>query len=319
MAFDVSGLAAYVKQDAKKIIAKQLLAAQTAEIIAKGGTVLTEVKSSEKIGNLETDAVIQDGAGCGFNASGATTFSDREITADKMKVEESLCLADLEGKYTQALLSAGVNYDDPADFDFNQYWIDRKLAKTGIAIEKLIWQGDKASGDATLNRINGYIKLLSGAAGVIQANDAAFVEGGVALATVTKANILKVLDALYNATPEEILSAPDLTFFIGSHWFRLAKLALRDANLYHFVPGSDPNVIIVPGTDLKLQRVNGLNGKNNIFGMRLSNMIAATDLLNDFTEVKVWQDPNTGLVNYSNKFKYGVNVGFASEVVEFKL
>jgi hypothetical protein len=319
MSFNVAALANYVKQNAKTIIAKQLVAAQTADIIAKGGTVKTEVKSSEQIGQLDTDAVFQDGAGCGFNPSGSTTFSQRLISAAKIKVEEALCLADLEAKYTQEMLSAGARYDDPSDFDFNQFWIDRKIQKTGIALEDAIWQGDTASGNGQLNRFDGLIKLLDDQAGVVQANVAGFVEGGAALVAMDVTNILKAMDALYKATPEAIISAPDMTYFIGTHWFRLLKLAIRNSNYYHFEPSKDRDVVYVPGTEIKIQRVNGLNSKNFIFGMRVANMVAGTDLLDDFTNVKVWFDENTELVKYSNKFKYGVNVGFTDEVVEFQI
>ncbi|RYZ36291.1 MAG: hypothetical protein EOP49_32740 [Sphingobacteriales bacterium] len=319
MAFNHADLAAYVKQNAKTLIAKQLTTAQTADIIARGGMVLTEVKTSEKIGQMETDAILQDGAGCGFTPSGTTRFSEREVTVGKIKVEEALCLADLEAKYTQELLSAGARYDDPSDFDFNQFWIDRKIAQTGNAVEKLIWQGDKQSLDGQLNRIDGLIKLLSGTAGVVQANHADYVEGGAALAKIDATNIMKAMDAIFLATPEEIIDGADMTYFIGSHWFRFLKLAIRNSNYFHYDPQKDRNIIYVPGSEMKIQRVNGLNGKNHIFGIRLSNIVAGTDLLDDFTNIKVWFDENTELVKYSNKFKYGLNVGFTEEVVEFSI
>ena len=319
MSFDVSALQNHVKKNAKQIIARQLIAAPTAAIIQAGGTVLTEVKSSQEIGTLETDAVFQDGSGCGFTPQGSTRFSTRSVTVGKIKVEEALCLSDLEAKYTQEMLSAGARYDDPSDFDFNEWWINRKIQHTGIALEKAIWQGDRATVDGQLNKFDGFRKLLSGAAGVVQANDAAFVEGGAALTEITASNIIKAMDALFLATPEEILNAEDMTFFVGSHWFRLLKLAIRNSNYFHFDPDKNRDVVYLPGSDIRIQRVNGLNGVNHIFGLRLSNMVIGTDLLDDITNVKVYFDETEELVCYSNKFKYGVNVGFTEEVVEFKL
>lgn len=319
MAFDVTGLTNYVKENAKTIIAKQLTTAQTAEIIAKGGTVLTEVKSSEKIGSLETDAVFQDGAGCGFNASGSTKFSQRLITAAKIKVEEALCLPDLEAKYTQAMLTAGVRYDSPGDFDFNQFWIDRKIAQTAIALENAIWQGDTASADAQLQRFDGLVKLLHAVAGVTQANTNGHVPGGAALVAVDGTNIMKVFDAFFDAVPDAIADKPDLTVFVPNKWFKLLKLAIRNSNYFHYDVTKDLNTIYCPGSDLKIVRVSGLAGIEKAFATTVSNMVAATDLLDDQTNVKVYYDENTELVKYSNKFKYGVNVGFLEEVVEFAI
>ncbi len=85
MGFDVSALANYTKENEALLVTSSVLGAKTASLIKSAGNVMVGVKSSEKINIMETDAIFQDGASCGFNASGSTTFTQRTVTPGKIK------------------------------------------------------------------------------------------------------------------------------------------------------------------------------------------------------------------------------------------
>jgi hypothetical protein len=128
MGFDVSALANYTKENEALLVTSSVLGAKTASLIKSAGNVMVGVKSSEKINIMETDAIFQDGASCGFNASGSTTFTQRTVTPGKIKVNEALCPKDLEAKYLQKALPTGSMYDSV--FLLSKSILKRKLRQS---------------------------------------------------------------------------------------------------------------------------------------------------------------------------------------------
>jgi hypothetical protein len=311
MAFDVSALTDYVKQEADKLVAATLLAPRTAKYISEGGNILTGVKSKEQIGALETDAVFQDGTACGFNSSGATAFSKRDVTVGAIKVQEALCLKTLEKKYTQKMLSVGATYNKPEDFSYAKFWAERKVAQTGVALEKAIWQGDTTSGNAQLNKFDGLLKIGSTVTNVNV--------GGLAIAPggINKTNILSVLDAIFMAIPTQLLESEDFRIFTGYDILRLASIAGRDSKYFQYTTEIVNGEIVIPGTNVKLIGVGGLNATEHFIGSRLSNFYIGTDLESEETKFELWYSQDNKDLRYSNEFKYGVQFGNITEVVDF--
>ena len=167
MAFDVSALANYTKDNQDALISKSLFDAKTQKLIVADGNVMTEVKSAEQINVLDTDAVFQAGGTCGFNSSGTTTFTRRAVTVGKIKVHESLCPKTLETKYLQLKMKAG---SIPEEIPFEQVYSELKAGKIAEQLETALWQGDTASGTANLARFDGLIKLLDAAGTMTVAN-----------------------------------------------------------------------------------------------------------------------------------------------------
>ena len=111
MAYNVTGLAAYTKQNVDLLVKNSVFEARTQKEILALGNVRVGVKSSEAIGRMDTDVFFQDDSSCGFNASGTTTFTQRSLVVKPIKVNEILCDKDLEPYYTQQALKAGGKYD----------------------------------------------------------------------------------------------------------------------------------------------------------------------------------------------------------------
>ena len=167
MSFDVSTLAAYTKDNQDSLITKSLFDAKTQKLIVDKGNVMTQVKSSEQINVLTTDATFQAGGSCGFNASGTTTFTRRAVTIGKIKVHESLCPKTLESKYLQLKMKAG---SQPEEIPFEQVYSEMKAGVIAEQLETALWQGDTASGNGNLSRFDGLIKLID-AAGTAASNN----------------------------------------------------------------------------------------------------------------------------------------------------
>jgi len=316
MAFNVSALADYTEQNEALLVTSSVLGAKTASLIKSAGNVMVGVKSSETINIMDTDAFFQAGGTCGFNASGTTSFTQRTVTVGKIAVMEALCPADLEAKYLQKALPTGSMYDS---VPFEQEFTEKKAKRIASQLEKAIWQGSTASADGNLNKFNGLIKLIADASASVAANASTYISGGP-VASITSANVIDVFDAVYKAIPAQVVAEDDMVIFCGQDIFRTYTIALKNANQFHYaVDVKADSEFILPGTSIKVIAVQGLNGTNKIYAMRLSNLFLGTDLLNEEERFEMFYAKEADVVRFVAKFKIGVNVAFPDEIAFFAL
>lgn len=317
MAYDVSALTTYVKENEDLLVMKSLFGSKTQSLIQSEGNVLTGVKSSEKIGIMDTDAIFQTGGTCGFNSSGATTFTQRSITVGKIKVNESLCPKTLESKYTQKKLQPGSRNES---IPFEQEYASQKSGKIAEQLETAFWQGDTASVNVNLNKFDGLIKLIDDSGSAIAANTTAIAVG----TGITSANVKTVVNSMWLNLPAAIQGKDDVRVFCGWDTFNKYIAAYADTNLFHFAPtGSEVSAangeVIIYGTNYKLTAVHGLDGTNRLFAMRMSNLFLATDLENEEERFEIFFAKEADEIRFIAEFKDGVNVAFPAEVVQFEL
>lgn len=316
MGFDVSTLAAYTEQNEALLVTDSVLGAKTAALIKSAGNVMVGVKSAETINIMDTDAIFQAGGSCGFTASGSTTFTQRTVTVGKIKVNESLCPKDLEAKYLQKALPTGSMYDS---IPFEQEFADKKAKTIAAQLEVSLWQGDLASGNVNLNKFDGLVKLVGAAAGVVAANDSTFISGAP-LNAITAANVISIFDGVYQAIPAQVVAAEDMTIFCGQDVFRTYTIALKNANQFHYsIDVKADSEFILPGTPIKVIALQGLNGTNKVYAMRVSNLFLGTDLLNEEEKFEIFYAKEADQVRFVSEFKMGVNVAFPDEIVKFIL
>lgn len=319
MAFDVSSLTNYTEQNAEQLVAQSVLGAKTASLIKSAGNVMVGVKSAETINVLSVDAVFQAGGTCGFNSSGTTAITQRTLTVGKIKVNESLCPKTLETKYLQKALPTGSIYDS---IPFEQQYTEEKAKKIAAALEVAIWQGDTASGNANLNKFDGLVKIIDAAANEVDANTSTYITGApiTAATGITASNVIAIVDGIYKAIPATIVAEDDVRIFMGMDTFRTYTVALKNANLFHYsVDAKADSEFVLPGTSIKVVAVQGLNGTNKIYALRLSNLYLGTDLLNEEEKFEIFYAKEADEVRYVVEFKIGVNVAFTDEVVKFVL
>ena len=316
MAFDVSTLAAYTEQNEALLVTDSVLGAKTAALIKSAGNVMVGVKSAETINIMDTDAIFQAGGSCGFTASGSTTFTQRTVTVGKIKVNESLCPKDLESKYLQKALPTGSMYDS---IPFEQEFADKKAKTIASQLETSLWQGDTTSVNVNLNKFDGLVKLIGAASGVVAANASTFISGAP-LSTITAGNVISIFDGVYQAIPAQVVAADDMTIFCGQDVFRTYTIALKNANQFHYsIDVKADSEFVLPGTPIKVIALQGLNGTNKVYAMRISNLFLGTDLLNEEEKFEIFYAKEADQVRFVSEFKMGVNVAFPDEIVKFIL
>ena len=314
MSFSVGTLAAYTKENEALLVASSVLGSKTASLIKDAGNVMVGVKSAETINIMDTDAIFQDGSSCGFNASGLTSFTQRTVTVGKIKVNEALCLKDLEAKYLQKALPAGSYYDSMI---YSEEYSKRKAEKIAQQLEKTLWQGNTGSVDVNLNKFSGITTLITAdGAAVVNANSVAF--HGVVETAITAGNVISIFESIYKAIPAQVVDKDDMVIFCGMDTFRTYTVALKTANQFHYTVDQKANgEFILPGTTIKVIAVQGLNGTNDIVAARISNLFIGTDLLNEEERFEIFYAKEADQVRFVSEFKMGVNFAFPDEIVKF--
>jgi hypothetical protein len=314
MSFSVGTLANYTKENEQLLVASSVLGSKTASLIKEAGTVMVGVKSAETINIMDTDAIFQDGSSCGFNASGLTSFTQRTVTVGKIKVNEALCMKDLEAKYLQKALPAGSMYDSMV---FSEEFTNRKVEKISSQLERALWQGTTGSVDVNLNKFNGLISLINTAgAAVVNANSIAL--HGVVETAITDTNVVSIFDDIYKAIPAQVVDKDDMVIFCGMDTFRTYTVKLKSSNLFHYKYDEAANgQFFLPGTNVRVIAVQGLNGTGDIVAARISNFYIGTDLLNEEERFEIFYAKEADQVRFVSEFKMGINFAFPDEIVKF--
>jgi len=309
MSFTVSSLAAYTNEQSTDLLVKALFSNKTAATLYASNQVQVGVKSAASL-NILASTVYFQADGCGYNPSGVTTFTQRNITVGAVKVEETLCPKTLEAKWMQTQIMPG----SPTMIPFEEQIGSEKAAVIAQTLETAMWQGDTASGNPNLSRFDGFSKIIAAASPTL-ANAAP-----TTFTTVTNANIDDILDQIYANVPSAVAMKTDLVCFLGVDAFKLMLVNLKNANLFHYVADAPQTMeLVYPGTNMKLIAVGGLNGTNKLFAGSLSNFYLGTDLAHEEEDVKMWYSQDADEVRVRFTFKYGVQVAFPSEVVYFTL
>lgn len=311
MSFNVSALTNYVNEQNTDILVKSLFGSKTAAMLQAAGQVQVGVKSAEALNILSSDVYFQ-ADGCGYTASGNTTFTQRTITVGKIKVEETLCPKTLESKWMQTQIAAG----SPTAVPFEQSITESKASVIAKQLEVAMWQGDTATSNTNpnTNKFDGFNKIIDAAS-------ASTIAGNTTSATaITVSNIDDILDAIYAAIPADIATADDLVCWVGIDTYKKMLTNLKNANLFHYVPDASTEMeMVYPGTNIKVVAVGGLNGTNRMFAGRLSNFFVGTDLANEEEDLRYWYSQDNDEVRFRMTCKYGVQVAFPDQLVQFTL
>lgn len=137
--------------------------------------------------------------------------------------------------------------------------------------------------------------------------------------SITVSNVEAIIDAVYKAIPVEVLDKEDTFIACGTDTFRLFTIALKTANLYHYNADAINFELFIPGTNIKLVALNGLNGTSRIIAGRRSNMFMGVDLMNEEEKFEIFYAKEADEVRLMCAFKVGTQVAFPSQVANFEL
>ena len=301
--FDVSGLAAYVDEQRDEILVKQVTRGKTLDYI----TIQEGVKGSEELKLMDDTLTYQTGD-CTMTASGDTVFTDRAIAVETLGFMKKFCQKDLAGFWTQLNLSAGAMGEDK-DLPFEEAITDYILSLHSNELDKLIWRGNKTTGSGNLAFMNGFRQFLTTGNGCVDLNTSS-------TASITNSNAYDVFYEVFTNSPEAVAESADFVCFTGRENFNKLIKNLVDLNFFHYSPDqiAQMDSVIVPGTDMVVRKVVGLNTLDNIYTGRASHFVFGTDLTGDLDNFELWYSQDDDVIYLRSKFRAGVQVPFLDQI-----
>lgn len=292
----VSSLPQYVEEKRLPLITEAVLGAKSAKLF----NLQTDIKHSAALNLLTTDVAFGDGSTCGWDDAGSQSLTQRILTVGNIKVNMSFCDRDMLAKWMgyEVKVAAGSE-----TLPFEEEFTNEVIKSIQEAVETAIYQGDTASSNVNLKAFDGLIKILTGEDGTI---DVAASTESTALAKVRK---------VYNAIPEKAFTRGNVAILVGMDTFRALVGDLVDKNLYHYNPGAPEGEVYLPGTNVRIIGVNGLNGAKKAIAASLDNLFFGTDMVNDLETFKLWYSDDNQEFRLAVKFNAGVQVAFPDEVV----
>jgi hypothetical protein len=306
--YDLAGLSSYVDQLSSDIISEAVLTPVTMKYV----NVIPGIKGTQNVNLLAETLSVQTGTTCGWNDAGDVTFTVAPLTVQSLKVNQSLCLQELNTLWLGQYLNAG-SYNETAPFE--QAIVDLQTKQIKRYNEDLIWNASSGS-----SAFSGFIELLNNTAGVVKLDTLpAYSANTVALCSVTGATVqeqankvLAQIDNIINELDRNIYDRDDIVIFMSQTQFKCYLTAIRNVNNFHF---SEPTLGQVfetfhPQTKYKVVGVPGLNGSNLIAAGPQQYFMVGVDLMSDEDSFRSWWSMDFQEVRIAVNWKIGTQIAF---------
>ena len=301
--YDLGGLTSYVDQLNSDIISEAVLSPVTMDYV----NVQVGIKGTMNVNLLSETLSVQTGTTCGWDNAGTVEFTTAPITVQALKVNQSLCLQELNTLWLGQYLNSG-SYNEQAPFE--QAIIDLQTRQIKRFNEDLLWNA--TSGTSTFS---GFKQLFANTGGVVA------LTGQTALCSVTgssaveKANsVLAQVDNLINAMDRNIYSREDIVIFMSEQQFKCYLTAVRNVNNFYIDSSVNKlgsvHTIFHPQTNYRVVGVPGLNGSNLIVLGPQQYFLVGTDLTSDEDSFRAWWSQDFQEVRMMVAWKLGTAIAF---------
>ena len=287
--FNITDVAGYVSENEFDLISKTVLntdlaAEMNVRVGLKGDTV--------QIPLLAGSFITQDGTSCGFN-SGANdvTISNVLMNIANRKYNAVYCPQVLRDTFLSQSLTAGAMQESISFGELMADYFVKELTKYN---ETFIVQGEGA--------IEGLYDLVTAGTG----GTGATLQAGTIAAWDTN-NAIAQAQALALAIPDAVADRDDLIMIVSPAAMRNYKLAVAQADLYHYGPDSDVYVI---GTNVKLVASQGCSGAAVDFKVAGPKefLILGSDLTSDYEQFSLRYSEDNDEMRAIMRWRIGVAV-----------
>lgn len=303
--YDLGGLSNYTDQLSADIVSEAVLTPITMKYV----NVIPGIKGTQNVNLLSETLVVQTGTTCGWSSQGDVTFTVAPVTVAALKVNQSLCLQQLNTLWLGQYLNSG-SYNENAPFE--QAIIDLQTKQIKRYNEDLLWNASSAS-----TSFSGFKQIFG--SGSFTANGGVKLSGQTALCSVTGSstqqqayNVLTQIDNLIIQLDRNVYDRDDIVIYMSQSQFKCYLTAIRNVNNFHF---SEPNLgqvyeVFHPQTNYKVVGVPGLNGSDLIVIGPMQYMLVGTDLASDEDSFRAWWSQDFQEVRIMSAWKLGTQVAF---------
>lgn len=233
---------------------------------------------------------------CAFTPTGTQSYVDKVLVTKRFRLDSEHCKNDYRQMFqTELAGDYGNNQGIPATVQ--EAILAQILADFGKNLDDNIWNGDNSS-----TEFNGFLPQFVADAEVID----------VTGFTITVANVVSAMTAVYKAIPEAIMGEDDVVMVVAPNVARAYKLSLAAQGLN--TTNFDKELDFL---GIRVESVAALPS-STIVAYRIKNLAFGTGLESDLNDVKL-----TDLSDYSNNdivqatisFNGGVAYYWGAEIV----
>ena len=297
---DTSKLTAYTEEHKLPLLRKAVIGAKSAKLF----NLMTGVKGSTALNLLDTTVEFGDGSSCGWNSAGKSELSQRVLVPGAVKVNMDFC--------DKKLLRFWMNYDvrvaaGQKNLPFEEDFMNGVIDGINATLEKAIWQGDTSkSSEPNLNKFDGIVKI-AGAATV------------AATTTYNASSISTTLKDMYAALPSAAFQKGEVVAYISESAYRAyIQELIANGNLVITNTLNDvamPDSVLLPGTNVRVYGVAGLDGVNKAYMSYAENFVYGTDMEGDAETLELWYSQDNREFRLAVEFVAGVQIAFPDLLV----
>ena len=303
MASNVNSITGYVNEHSNELLGKAVIAGKTAKLF----NLYAGIKGAQKLNLLDTTINFADGTSCDWTDTTTQTLSQRTLTPAFVKVNSSICWR----AFQQTWLNYGIKAKaTSSDVPFAEYFAEELVKGVQAELEKLLWQGDTTS-TGNLSYADGIIKIMH--TDGVAANKYTVTSGDTAA---------DVINNVYDKIPAAAFEKGEVVMYVGSDMYRQYVKGLMANGTVIFNQNSVvadniamPNSMIIPGTNVRIEGVDGLNGTKKAYASYAENFIFGTDMEGDSEEFKMWvSEDNNNQIRIAVSFMAGTQVAYPDMV-----
>ncbi len=295
----VTSLPNYVEEKKFGLIRNAVIGAKSASLF----NLQTGIKGATALNLLNTDVVFGDGSDCGWDDAGTSTLSQRILTPGYPKVNMSFC--------DKVLLKTYANYEvkvaaGQKTMPFEEDFIAGVIENVKAKLETMIWTGSVSGGDA----FDGIETVITGTS-------------FVPVTYQSGASVTTIVNATYAAIPSAAFNKGQVVMFMGSDMYRTyIQELIANGNPVITTGLNDvamPDSILIPGTNVRVYGVAGLDGTGDVYASYQDNFIYGTDLQGDEEKFDFWYSQDNREFRLAIEMAVGVQVAFPDMLVKASL
>jgi len=299
----VSTITGFTDEVGGALLTKALMNATTVKEISQR----IGIKGSQSLNLLDSTPVYQAGS-CGWNSTGSTSYTQRDLTVCQEKVNMEWCNQDLRDTYLSMFLEGGdlsINEQTP----FENVIADNIMGQVQQRVESKIWGATIAGGDC----FDGLKTLIaSGQTGVgVSVSGTAF---NPSVAYGTNGSPIWEVDKLINALDDNAQNLDDLKVFCSVANFRKYVQSLTAANYFQNYIGSSMGIgsvnnsyAIHPNTNVKVVPTLGIT-TNYVCILPARYTFFGTNLLDDSERMDVFYSRDFDVLKGRASYSYGAQI-----------
>lgn len=295
---DVTSVNDYINEvGTGEIIAKLAASAPSLQYFAHQG----QVNAPTDIHMLEIEGAFGDGRSCEVLDNTTFTFTDRQLVPAYLKMDVTLCKADLIGKW---MLWKDRFTASNEDYPFGQFLVEQFGKTVAKNLEAWIWNGGTIGSDT----YKGFATLIAEDGNTVKAGENAsvydmIVAGIKAASDDARANTeFFISEANMIALKEELLAKD----------FRLFDLTFSNGTEV------DAHTIKMPIFGNLVHAVAGLSGDNNVYGLVPEHAVYGYSVEGAHTDIREAVDPMTKKHLLSVELVAAMQIAYPDETMVIK-